>query len=606
MNISWHTMGWILSIVSILLWIATFLWLSSKRREKGSSASGKEKYSNDFTSENEVVQDSIIYFASSLFRQNTVEDILWDIALNCVDKLGFVDCVIYLFDEDKQMLIQMAAHGPKNDQDEAIVEPIEIAPGFGIVGSAFKSGKMELIEDVTDDPRYILDDAQRMSELAIPIITPSGKVVGVIDSEHPEKGFFNRIHIKVLSAIATICAIKVVKAQADQELLIAKERAEEATKIKSQFLSTMSHEIRNPLNAVIGMSHLLMQGNPSPEQLEHLHPLHHSSKHLLSLVNDILDYSKLESGKVVLKETEFDLESVCKDLHQNFAYEASRKELDLKFKSAKLNYHLKGDVVRLNQVLNNLIGNAIKFTEQGSVYISYDVKEENDDICEVFFRVIDTGIGIKEEDKTKIFSQFEQSKSGSTREYEGTGLGLSISKKLIELQGGDIGVNSEPEVGSEFWFSLRFKKGKAIGQDKLAQADKPQLGRQALAGMKVLLVEDHIINQKIVAKLLSKWDIELVIAENGDKALDIILNQPEFDLVLMDLHMPVIGGIETTRLIRSQEEQYYHSVPIVALFADVSSSIQEETRSIGMNDFLSKPFDPAQLFAMLKKFYQAA
>lgn len=606
MNISWHTMGWILSIVSILLWIATFLWLSSKRREKGSSASGKEKYSNDFTSENEVVQDSIIYFASSLFRQNTVEDILWDIALNCVDKLGFVDCVIYLFDEDKQMLVQMAAHGPKNDQDEAIVEPIEIAPGFGIVGSAFKSGKMELIEDVTDDPRYILDDAQRMSELAIPIITPSGKVVGVIDSEHPEKGFFNRIHIKVLSAIATICAIKVVKAQADLELLIAKERAEEATKIKSQFLSTMSHEIRNPLNAVIGMSHLLMQGNPSPEQLEHLHPLHHSSKHLLSLVNDILDYSKLESGKVVLKETEFDLENVCKDLHQNFAYEASRKELDLKFKSAKLNYHLKGDVVRLNQVLNNLIGNAIKFTEEGSVYISYDVKEENDDICEVFFRVIDTGIGIKEEDKTKIFSQFEQSKGGSTREYEGTGLGLSISKKLIELQGGDIGVNSEPEVGSEFWFSLRFKKGKAIVQDKLAQADKPQLGRQALAGMKVLLVEDHIINQKIVAKLLSKWDIELVIAENGDKALDIILNQPEFDLVLMDLHMPVIGGIETTRLIRSQEEQYYHSVPIVALSADVSSSIQEETRSIGMNDFLSKPFDPAQLFAMLKKFYQAA
>lgn len=597
---------WLFTILSLLLWVITFFYFKKSKVPKGMALNKMSSYSeiSGLQSEKEATQDSIIYFASSLFRQNTSEDILWDICINCVDKLGFVDCVIYLVDNEKQVLIQKAAFGPKNDRNEKIVDPIEIPIGLGIVGSSFKNGKVELIEDVRLDDRYIIDDQQRLSELAIPIITPEGKTIGVIDSEHPDVGFFTNSHVTVLSTIASICAIKLVRAQANKELLIAKERAEEATRVKSQFLSTMSHEIRNPLNAVIGMSHLLMDENPSPQQLEHLRPLHLSSKHLLSLVNDILDYSKLEVGKVELDLREFDLKDVFEEIKQNFLFLSSKKGLTLEFKLLDTSFSLKGDVLRINQILNNLIGNAIKFTDKGNIEVSAECIEENKKNCTVLFRVKDTGIGIDASDQEKIFSQFEQLGTGKTRKYEGAGLGLSICKKLVDLQGGKIGVNSHSGEGSEFWFSIPFEKGTQLLSKKSNIGI--EIDEKVLEGMRVLLVEDHLINQKIISKLTQKWKVELAIAENGNEALDTVLKNKDFDLILMDLHMPVVGGMEATKLIRSQEGDYFQRVPIIALTADVSADIKEETLSIGMNDFISKPFDPLKLFQMLKKFYSAA
>ena len=608
MLITVDILGWLLAGLSILLWLGTYL-KSKYSKNKKSSKLNVDIADNElarFWREKELIQDSIIYFANSLFRQNTEEDILWDITINCIDKFGFVDCVIYLIDEERQVLVQKAAHGPKNDGDQGIVAPIEIPVGSGIVGSVFKKGAMELLKDVTLDPRYILDDEQRMSELAVPIITPTGKVLGVIDSEHPEKEFFTQVHATVLTTIASICAIKLVKAQSDKDLLKAKEKAEEATKIKSQFLSTMSHEIRNPLNAVIGMSHLLMDENPSEAQLEFLRPLHLSSKHLLSLVNDILDYSKLDVGKVTIDHSDFNLAEICEDIQQNFAHLASRKGLQLKFITAKVAHNFKGDVIRINQILNNLIGNAIKFTDSGSVSVRSEIVEEDGHQSKLMFRVKDTGIGISNKDQEKVFQQFEQLKGGKTRKYEGTGLGLAICKKLVGLLGGEIGLSSKLGAGSEFWFCLPIEKGEPIDLDTKSKAEKKLLSASLLAGMKVLLVEDHIVNQKIVTKLMQKWKVDLAIAEDGNQALDLIMNNPEFDLVLMDLHMPVVGGFEATKLIRAQEGTYFKHIPIIALTADVSADVKEETLSVGMNDFISKPFDPLKLFEVLNKFYSAA
>lgn len=604
MSITLGILGWCIALVSIFFWI---------RRNRGmvlpfGKAQQSTEHSNptavQLVSDREAVQDSIIYFTSSLFRQNTVEDILWDVSINCIDKLGFEDCVIYLVDEDRQVLVQKAAFGPKNDNNVNIVDPIEIPIGSGIVGSAFASGKIELVSDVTKDERYIVDDAERMSELAIPLVTPEGKVLGVIDSEHHKKDFFTSLHVTVLSTIASICAIKLVKAQADKDLLQAKEEAEAASKVKSQFLSTMSHEIRNPLNAVIGMSHLLMQDNPSEEQMEHLKPLHLSSKHLLALVNDILDYSRLEAGKVELELSNFNLEDLFKDIYQNYAFLASQKGLTLELQVEPYDYLLKGDVLRINQILNNIIGNAIKFTDTGIVVVGNEFVSKSDDACEVRFFIKDTGPGISEADIQKVFHQFEQVKGGNNRQYEGAGLGLAICQQLVEIMGGRIGVDSTLGSGSEFWFTITFEQGPII-QD-LPQASVSSWAQKELPGMRILLVEDHIVNQKIISKLTQKWKIELAIAENGSEAIDMVKNDQNFDLILMDLHMPVVGGVEATKRIRALEDDFYHEVPIIALTADVSSDIKMETESSGMNDFITKPFHPHRLFDILHKFYAAS
>ncbi|MEO1449212.1 MAG: ATP-binding protein, partial [Bacteroidota bacterium] len=336
---------------------------------------------------------------------------------------------------------------------------------------------------------------------------------------------------------------------------------------------------------------------------DNLKTLHFSANHLLSLVNDILDFSKLDAGKVSFEQVEFDLQLLCKNLHKTFSQQAAEKQLDLNLNAPALSTYVKGDIGRLNQILNNLIGNAIKFTSEGSVQTRYEIVSDHPEHLDIRFSIRDTGIGIPLEKHDSVFQQFEQASSDTTRKFGGTGLGLAICKKLVELQGGEIGLISQEGEGTTFWFHLQFEKGKTLSTEDAGKAILPDWKSKTLPGMKVLLVEDNIINRKIGSKFLKKWDIEIELAENGQIALDKLTKQPEFDLVLMDLNMPVMGGIEATSIIRSKPDAPFRNIPIIALTADVSPDVKERTLASGMNDYLTKPLDPERLFAVLEREY---
>ncbi|MEM8891829.1 MAG: ATP-binding protein, partial [Bacteroidota bacterium] len=550
----------------------------------------------------EEVQSAINYFAKSLFGQNTEEDIVWDIAENCIHYLGFEDCVIYLLDDSKKVLMQKAAYGAKGQAGRQILNQIEIPLGQGIVGTVAKKAKAEIVVDTSEDKRYILDDELRLSEIAVPIIGPDG-VLGVIDSEHSSKGFYTQRHLEILEVIASLCANKLIKARADRLLLESKEKAEEATKAKSSFLSTMSHEIRTPMNAVIGISHLLLEDNPRENQIASLKALEFSSRHLLSLINDILDYSKIEAGKLSFESEDFDLEDLMMNLHKTFSFKARDKNIALKLSSPqKLDHKIKGDSVRLNQILTNLVGNALKFTDKGTVEFGYQLERNAGKETALSFYIKDTGIGIPADKLDNIFEQFTQASGQTTREYGGTGLGLAICKKLVELQGGEIGLESELGKGTTFWFKLSFERGPDL-QEAQNSRKVYNWSKGSLKGMKVLLVEDNRVNIMVGKKYLKKWDIDTEVAENGQIALDLVSSNT-YDLILMDLNMPVMDGLTATEMIRKKEGSYYKELPIIALTADVSENVKENIQQSGMNDYLTKPFDPEDLFKSLSSHYQ--
>ncbi|GAB4337144.1 MAG: ATP-binding protein [Flammeovirgaceae bacterium] len=380
---------------------------------------------------------------------------------------------------------------------------------------------------------------------------------------------------------------------------------EEAVKEKSKFLSTMSHEIRTPMNAVIGFTNILLMENPSNHQLEYLNSLKFSANHLLSLLNDILDFSKIEAGKITFEKTRFDLDNTLEELRKMFAIKAEEKkiELTLSLPHQKLKNYLIGDLVRLNQVLTNLIGNAVKFTNVGSVNISYHILEETENNYKIRFAVADTGIGIPADKLDLIFESFTQASLDTTRKFGGTGLGLAISKKLVELQGGKIWVESTLGKGSTFYVEIELAKGtEIIPKSELKLIDKDSNATKSLNNMRILLVEDNKMNVMVAKKLLEKWETQLDFASDGLEAIHKISNNQSYDLVLMDLHMPNMGGIEATRQIRGLRGEYYQNIPIIALTASASAEVRDNIAKNGMNACVIKPFNPDILFDTLKKY----
>ena len=383
-----------------------------------------------------------------------------------------------------------------------------------------------------------------------------------------------------------------------EELKKAKKEAEAAAKSREDFLATMSHEIRTPLNAIIGISHILQMEDHKPEQADQIRLLRFSGENLLSLINDILDISKINSGKIELSLSNFDLKYLVENINNSLVFKAKENMVDLRVHyDESLPNHFVGDVTRIAQIMNNLIGNAIKFTNNGQVLVSVVKVDLSDEFIKLRLSVKDTGIGIDPANIEKIFNSFEQAEEGTTRRFGGTGLGLFIAKKLVELMESTIHVESELGKGSTFYFDLELPPVTEEQSEERAEVRSSGFERMDL---NILVAEDNTANQVIVMKYLNAVGISYDIVSDGAKALELI-HSMEYDIVFMDLQMPVMDGYEATRAIRNLSGSYFKDIPIVALTADAFADIKGHIQVIGMSDFLSKPFRPSMLYDIIKR-----
>ncbi|MCD8740578.1 PAS domain S-box protein [Mucilaginibacter roseus] len=387
-----------------------------------------------------------------------------------------------------------------------------------------------------------------------------------------------------------------LKKKVELELIAAKEEAIQLNRAKDMFISVLTHEMRTPLNAVIGMSHLLIEDSPSESQKENLNILKFSAENLLRLINDVLDFTKIETGNVELEKANVNMRELLKSVTSSVQYKAHEKNIYIEYRvdDAVPNFIL-GDATRLSQILLNLAGNSVKFTSTGGVTIDLKVIEQNSKTVRIRFAVIDTGIGIANDKISTIFESFKQAEADTTRKYGGTGLGLPITKRLIELHDSRINVDSTPGQGSTFWFTITFDK---------AESERNNMDNAAEAGLNinVLVVDDNQINRLLVNKVLKKWGATADFAENGQEAVEKIESSAQYDAVLMDIHMPVMGGLEATQVIRSKSEAYFQQLPIIALTASMLNSEIERISLAGMNDYILKPFEPKTLYTKLSRY----
>jgi len=410
---------------------------------------------------------------------------------------------------------------------------------------------------------------------------------------------FNAINLKNkdnLEALILDCRDIEQRKKAAEEIL-------RAQKAKELFLANMSHEIRTPINGIAGMVNLLKEFDITNEQRKYLEAISNSADHLKIIINDILDFAAIESGKLKFEQIGFNLKEQIENVIKTFSFAAKEKGLSLEYTiDDQIPAILIGDTVRLGQVLVNLINNALKFTEKGSINVSAELHGQNK-MAQVYISVKDSGIGIPKEKLDKIFESFSQADTSITRKYGGTGLGLAICKQLVELQNGTMAVESAFGVGSNFHFTISYKIGT---DDDLPESEVQVLDSRlhSLMDYSILLVEDNEINRMYASKLLEKWDCNLELAENGKVAIEQI-EKSQFDLVLMDLQMPIMDGYEATKLIRSWENDK-SKIPIVALTANAIKGDNEKCLEVGMNDYLSKPFTPDQLYTKIAKILNPA
>jgi signal transduction histidine kinase/CheY-like chemotaxis protein/HPt (histidine-containing phosphotransfer) domain-containing protein len=414
------------------------------------------------------------------------------------------------------------------------------------------------------------------------------------------QGEVNMLKGDINTMISTLATDSDKRDRAESALVVAMKDAEAANHTKSDFIANMSHEIRTPMNAILGMSRLCLQTDLNDKQLQYITKVNQSARGLLGVINDILDFSKIDAGMLVLEEVHFALEGNLELLESNISYLAREKGLYFNTKvEPEVPSYLVGDPLRLAQVLLNLVSNAVKFTPKGGVKVLVALKEATSESVELEFRVIDSGIGLSQKQADGLFGAFTQVDTSTTRKFGGTGLGLAISKRLVELMGGRIWIESEIGRGSNFCFTARFERGdqhKAIDHGPALLPPANMLSR--LKGLRVLVVEDNDFNQDLIAELLEQCGVIVTLCGNGREALGQLTNE-HFDIVLMDMQMPIMDGYEATRRIRATPALANQC--IIAMTANAMAEDKRRCLEAGMDDFETKPIDADHLYQTLVK-----
>ncbi len=505
---------------------------------------------------------------------------------------------IVLYNKDTETLTLSVFQDEKDHFEEVPVKNT-------ITGWLIKQNRPVLLKEAD------IDELERRGEIAL-IGTPCKVWLGVplslenevtgamVLQDYNDENIFTNDDLRLLSLIGNQIALAIQRKRMLNNLILERRKAEEAAKLKQQFMSTMSHEIRTSLNEVIGINNLLLQGNPRKDQMEYIKTLRFSADHLLTLVNDVLDYTKLESGNISFENTKFNIFEFADELKRSYSFKARNKNLDFIVDvDKKIPNDIIGDRVRLNQILSNLLSNAVKFTPKGSIELIVNEISRSSNEINISFVVRDTGIGIPADKHEIIFESFKQASDDTTRKYGGTGLGLSISKKLVELLGGSLNIDSKPGQGSTFFFNMKFLL--VTDTPKKSVAGEDEFRWDELKGKRILVAEDNKINFFVANKFLTKWGTLVTHAENGRIALDLIKDN-EYDLVLMDLHMPDIDGIEATEKIRRSNNPEIKSLPIVALTAAIMSDSEKKLEDLAIDDFILKPFKPRDLYMKILKY----
>lgn len=475
--------------------------------------------------------------------------------------------------------------------NRAFVETVGL-PRDRIIGSTLDAigGDEELSNEAAHSDQLLVSGAKRLDVYETTVNHPSGWTMRVL----VHKAAFRNAEGKVVGVVG--CATDISDRIAfEDELTRARDQAEAANRAKSEFLAVISHEIRTPMNGILGMAHLLLGTGLDPIQQDYATTIHASGEALLTILNDILEFSRLESGRTLVEHEPFNLSDTLDSVIALMAPRAREKAVDLTLDvAADIPPLLVGDGARLRQVLLNLVGNAVKFTDRGGVGVSVFLLGRKDGRHQLRFDVRDTGIGISADARPHLFASFSQADSSISRRFGGTGLGLAISKRLVELMGGEIGVDSEPGRGSRFWFILPFDA--AVHLPTAEEASLPTAG--PARPLDVLLAEDNPVNRTVAERILTQAGHRVTTVTNGAQALAAVQGRA-FDVVLMDVHMPEMDGFEATRRIRALSGPCAR-VPILALTANVMAGDQERCARAGMDGYLPKPFKPSELLAQLQ------
>ncbi len=545
---------------------------------------------------NMLLQEILYNISSAALKQMDIKDI-YPVIVNELSKIWDTNnFFIALYDKESETLSLPFFADEKDSFQEIPVKKT-------ITGWVIKNNKPVLLKEKelkeleeSGDIELVGTDCKVWMGVPLKV---DNNIIGVMclqDYNNEDK--FSQDDLYVLDFIANQIALAIQRKMMLDNLITAREKAEEAAQSKQLFMSTMSHEIRTPLNEVIGITNLLLQSEPREDQMDYIKTLRFSGNHLLTLVNDVLDYNKIESGKIVFEQIAFNLNDFMEEIMRSYSFRSKAKNLDFEIiKGGTLPEKVIGDQIRLNQILSNLLSNALKFTKQGGITITIRELERKNNKVNIEFAVTDTGIGIPKERHFSIFDSFTQASSDTTRYFGGTGLGLTITKKLVELQGGILKLESEPDEGSTFTFNITFELPAKVEQYKEEEVKESYIG---LEGKRILVAEDNKMNFFVANKFLIGWGAIVTLAENGQLALE-LLEKEDFDLILMDLHMPVMDGIEATRIIRKSENPKIKDIPIVALTAAIMSETHDKIDELKINDYILKPFKPHDLFERIKK-----